>query len=203
MTRKTAATILKGIAADKFACFKKNPEQFIAEISQLITDQKAGIIIEGLTYDETGDEFKAADIFTASQSRQDRATEALKRHIYKYAITDSKVEREFVKSLDVSEEIVVYAKLPGDFFIPTPVGRYNPDWAISFKEGTVKYVYFIAETKGSMSSLELRGTEKHKIDCARKFFAKITAANAADKVKYDVVTDYDKLMEVVGKPHAA
>ncbi|MCY4330299.1 MAG: DEAD/DEAH box helicase family protein [Endozoicomonadaceae bacterium] len=203
LTRKTAATILKGIAADKFACFKKNPEQFIAEISQLITDQKAGIIIEGLTYDETGDEFKAADIFTASQSRQDRATEALKRHIYKYAITDSKVEREFVKSLDVSEEIVVYAKLPGDFFIPTPVGRYNPDWAISFKEGTVKYVYFIAETKGSMSSLELRGTEKHKIDCARKFFAKITAANAADKVKYDVVTDYDKLMEVVGKPHAA
>jgi len=137
-----------------------------------------------------------------SQSKQDfsKATEPLKRHIYDYVITDSKVEKEFAEKLDVSDEVVVYAKLPGGFFIPTPVGDYNPDWAISFKEGSVKHVYFIAETKGSMSSLDLRGTEGTKIDCARKFFKKLEETTSGEKVKYDVVTDYDKLMTAVGIP---
>jgi type III restriction enzyme len=89
--------------------------------------------------------------------------------------------------------VVVYANLPKGFFIPTPVGDYNPDWAISFKEGTVKHIYFIAETKGSMSSMDLRKIEESKIDCARKFFAKITS----EQVKYDVVDSYGKLMELV------
>ena len=97
---------------------------------------------------------------------------------------------------------MVYAKLPGGFFIPTPVGDYKPDWAISFKEGSVKHVYFIAETKGSMSSLDLRGIEGRKIDCAKKFFKKLEEAGAGDKVKYDVVTDFDQLMTAVGKPTA-
>ena len=95
--------------------------------------------------------------------------------------------------LDTSVEVVVYAKLPRSFTIPTPVGNYNPDWAIAFQEGTVKHVYFIAETKGSMSSMELRKIEECKIDCARKFFKKITS----DQVKYDVVDSYGKLMQLV------
>ena len=103
------------------------------------------------------------------------------------------IERTFVKEFDTSEEVVVYAKLPNGFSIPTPVGDYNPDWAISFKEGTVKHIYFIAETKGSMSSMDLRKIEECKIDCARKFFAKITS----EQVKYDVVDSYGKLMELV------
>jgi len=108
--------------------------------------------------------------------------------------TDSKTERKFVEELDASTEVVVYAKLPKSFFIPTPVGNYNPDWAIAFQEGKVKHIYFIAETKGSMSSLELRDIEKSKIACARKFFSKITS----DQVKYQVVDSYGKLMELVG-----
>ena len=115
------------------------------------------------------------------------------RHIYDYVFTDSKNERAFVKDLDSGTEVVVYAKLPKSFFIPTPVGTYNPDWAITFKEGLVKHVYFIAETKGSLSSMELRKIEECKIDCARRFFAKITS----DQVKYDVVDSYGKLMELV------
>ena len=107
--------------------------------------------------------------------------------------TVSNIEREFVRELDTSAEVVVYAKLPKGFSIPTPVGSYNPDWAISFKEGTVKHVYFIAETKGTMSSLQLKEIENVKIKCAKKFFNKITS----DQVKYDVVNSYEKLMQVV------
>ena len=107
--------------------------------------------------------FKIKGIVIASnlapQRRLDfsRAGEKLKKHIYDYAITDLNVEREFVKELDTCEDMVVYAKLPSGFLIPTPVGDYNPDWAISFKDGSVKHVYFVAETKGTMSTMELRG----------------------------------------------
>ena len=112
-------------------------------------------------------------------------------------VTDSKIERKFVTELDTSHEVAVYAKLPRGFFIPTPVGDYNPDWAISFKEGSVKHVYFVAETKGSMSTMELREIEKTKIECARKFFGEINKKYAPENVKYDVVNSFGKLMEWV------
>ena len=135
-----------------------------------------------------------ADIFTRDKPKDDfsKAFEA-KRHIYDYVFTDSTNERNFVEELDTSVEVVVYAKLPKTFFIPTPVGNYNPDWAIAFEEGKVKHIYFIAETKGSMSSMELRNIEECKIDCARKFFKRITS----DQVRYEVVNSYGKLMELV------
>ena len=200
LTRKTIAEILGGIQPAVFKQFKQNPEHFLAEATRLINEQKATIIIERLTYDgiaETHD----IDIFTAGQSSQDftKASDKLRNHIYDYVITDSKVEREFVKELDTSAEVVVYAKLPRGFLIPTPVGDYNPDWAISFKEGTVKHIYFVAETKGSMSTMELRAIEEKKIECARKFFDEINRKIDPEHVKYDVVTSYGKLMEIVGR----
>ena len=163
----------------------------------MINEQKATIIIEKLAYDEVAGTYDAS-IFTAGQSRQDftKASEKLKKHIYDYVVTDSKVERDFVTELDTSTEVVVYAKLPRGFFIPTPVGDYNPDWAIAFQEGTVKHVYFVAETKGSLSSMQLKGAELAKIECARKFFASLSA-NQGEAVKYDVVTDYGGLMSLV------
>lgn len=199
LTRKTVAEIFKGMEAAVFGQFKHNPEHFIAEASRLIKEQKATIIIERLSYDEVAGNHDVS-IFTAGQSKQDftKATDKLKNHIYDYVITDSKVERDFVKELDTSAEVTVYAKLPRGFLIPTPVGDYNPDWAISFKEGSVKYIYFVAETKGSMSSMELREIEKTKIECARKFFDKINQRITADKVKYDVIDSYGRLMDVVG-----
>ncbi len=198
LTRRTVAEILKGINVVIFAQFKTNPESFIAEAARLINEQKATMIIEHLAYDPVEDKFDI-DIFTAAQTKQDfsKAGEKLQRHIYDYVVTDSKVEREFVKELDTANEVVVYAKLPRGFLIPTPVGDYNPDWAISFKEGAVKHVYFIAETKGSMSSMELREIEKTKIKCARKFFDEINRKYAPENVKYDVVDSFGKLMEVV------
>ncbi|MDX2113007.1 MAG: DEAD/DEAH box helicase family protein [Alphaproteobacteria bacterium] len=188
LTRSTVAAIFKAMEPAIFAQFKQNPEHFISEASRLINEQKATIIIEHLSYDEVAGSYDT-NIFTAGQSKQDftKASEKLKNHIYDYVITDSKNERAFVTELDTSAEVVVYAKLPRGFLIPTPVGDYNPDWAISFKEGTVKHIYFVAETKGSMSSMDLREIEKTKIECARKFFDKINQRIEADKVKYDVV----------------
>ncbi len=198
LTRQTAARILQGIQPAVFQQFRQNPEHFIAEASRLITEQKAAMVIERLAYDEV-DERYDVDIFTANQTGQDfsRATQKLKNHIYDYAITDSEIERRFVTELDTSSEVVVYAKLPRGFLIPTPVGDYNPDWAISFRAGSVKHIYFVAETKGTMSSMKLREIEQKKIDCARKFFDEISQQVTDDKVKYDVVTDYAKLMDVV------
>ena len=199
LTRKTIAEIFKAIEPAIFGQFKQNPEHFIAEASRLINEQKATIIIERLSYDEVAGRYDTS-IFTAGQSKQDftKASDKLKNHIYDYVMTDSNVERNFVKELDTSTEVVVYAKLPRGFLIPTPVGDYNPDWAISFKEGSVKYIYFVAETKGSMSSMELREIEKTKIECARKFFDKINQRISTHKVKYDVIDSYGRLMDVVG-----
>ncbi|MCZ8086238.1 MAG: DEAD/DEAH box helicase family protein [Brevundimonas sp.] len=204
LTRQTVAEILTGMAPSVFAQFRQNPEHFIAEASRIISEQKATMVIERLAYDGVEDRYEV-DIFTANQSGQDfsKVGSKLKNHVYDYVVTDSDIERRFVEELDTSDEVVVYAKLPRGFLIPTPVGDYNPDWAISFKVGSVKHVYFVAETKGTMSSLKLREIESTKIACARKFFDEIGQRASADPVRYDVVTDYGKLMEVVGLSRSA
>ena len=204
LTRDTTAAILSDLQPAVFEQFRKNPEHFIADASRLIGEQKAAMVIERLVYNEV-DERYDSDIFIANQNGQDftRATDRLKNHVYDYAITDSIIEREFVKELDTSNEVVVYAKLPRGFLIPTPVGDYNPDWAISFKAGCIRHIYFVAETKGSMSSMSLREIEKTKIECARKFFDEISQQITEDRVKYDVVTDYAKLMDIVGQTASA
>ncbi len=198
LTRRTVTAILKAINVAVFAQFKTNPESFIAEAIRFINEQKATVIIEHLAYNPIDDSY-GLDIFTDGQTKQDfsKAGDKLRHHIYDYVVTDSNVERQFVQELDVSSDVVVYAKLPKGFFIPTPIGNYNPDWAISFKAGAVKHIYFVAETKGSMSSMALRPIEDKKIECARKFFTEMNERFAAENVRYDVVDSYGKLMEVV------
>lgn len=201
LTRATLAAILGGIAAPVFAKFRQNPEHFITEAARLINEQKATIIIERLGYDELAERYDT-DIFTAERQKIDKTAvkERLKKHIYDYVATDSAIERNFAEEMDASAEVVVYAKFPRGFLIPTPVGDYNPDWAISFKSGTVKHIYFVAETKGSMSTMQLRKIEEKKIDCARKFFEALNVKAGPEKVKYDVVTSFSKLLEIVTQP---
>ena len=198
LTRRTVVNMLKGLNAAVFAQFKTNPEHFIAEARRLINEQKATMIVEHLAYDPVEERYEM-DIFTAGQTKQDfsKSGARLGRHIYDYVLADSDIERRFVKELDTASEVVVYAKLPRGFLIPTPVGDYNPDWAIAFKEGVVKHVYFVAETKGSMSSMDLRKIEQTKIECARKFFDQINLKYAPQNVRYDVVNSFDKLMALV------
>lgn len=194
LTRKTIVAILTGIKEATFLQFRKNPEEFMLRAAKLINEQKATTIIESITYDVLNDKFEA-DVFTKNTLSGKLGENAIpvEKHVYDYVVTDSKIERAFAKELDVSNEVRVYAKLPRGFFIPTPMGNYNPDWAIVFKEGDVKHIYFIAETKGSMESLELREVEKAKIECARKHFAKLNTG----QLKYDVVNNYEKLLEIV------
>jgi type III restriction enzyme len=202
LTRRTVVEILKGINVAVFAQFKTNPESFIAEATRLINEQKATVIIEHLAYDPVEDKFDL-DIFTAGQTKQDfsNAVKTPKHHIYDFVLPDSgsKPERDFAEALEASVEVVVYAKLPRGFLIPTPVGDYNPDWAISFKEGAVKHIYFVAETKGSMSSMGFRKIEETKIKCARKFFDEMNRRFAPENVKYNVVDSFGKLMELVAE----
>jgi len=193
LTRSTIAEILKGINAATFSQYRQNPEDFMLKGARIINEQKATMVVEHLTYNPVDECHELEEIFTVDKKADFSRAVKTERHVYDYVFTDSKNEREFVTTLDKSTEVVVYAKLPKGFFIPTPVGNYNPDWAIAFKEGAVKHIYFIAETKGSMSSLELREIEKSKIECARKFFAGITS----EQVKYGVVDSYGKLMDLV------
>jgi type III restriction enzyme len=192
LTRKTIAAILRRVSVAIFGQYRTNPEDFILKACTLINEQKATVIVEHLAYSSL-DESYAIEIFT--QEKKEDLSRGFKasRHIYDYVFTDSTNERTFVGELDASAEVVVYAKLPKSFQIPTPVGNYSPDWAIAFHSGRVKHVYFVAETKGSLSSMDLRKIEEAKINCARKFFGKITT----DQVKYDVVNSYGKLMELV------
>lgn len=196
LTRRTIASILSRISQVKFDMYKSNPEEFISEVSRLILEQKATIIVEHISYNQIAGEY-SSDIFTQEKhTAVDRAYEG-KKSIVDYVFTDGtakeSVEREFVECLDASNEVVVYAKLPKGFHIPTPVGNYSPDWAIAFKRGSVKHVYFIAETKGSMSSMELRKIEDGKISCAEKLFSQFSTSG----VKYAKITDFNKLMALV------
>lgn len=198
LTRKTVARILKGINRPVFDQFKKNPEDFISRVIEKINEQKATVIIERLSYN-TLEETHDIDIFTQNQISQNflNATRPLDKHIYDYLVTDSKIEKAFALELESSSEVVVYAKLPGGFYIPTPVGNYNPDWAIAFKKDSVKHIFFIAETKGSMKKMDLREVEYCKIKCAKKYFKELSEKHLIENVQYDVVNNYEELMKIV------
>ncbi len=197
LTRKTVSQILSNIEKLVFSQFKTNPESFISEFIRLINEQKASCVIEHLSYDTLA-EHHDIDIFTSAQANQNikNAGDRLYKHIYDYVITDSQTERRFAEKLETSREVIVYAKLPKGFAIPIPVGNYNPDWAITFQEDSVKHVYFIAETKGTMATLELREIESRKIQCAKKFFYTLNEKNGSNIV-YDMIDSYEKLIDLV------
>ena len=194
LTRRTVTRILKGIQRSKLYMFKNNPEEFIRKVSHIIREQKATMIVEHISYNRTENQYDS-DIFTKEKSRQtvDKAYEA-KKHILDYVFPDSQGERSFAEDLDKAEEVCVYAKLPRSFHIPTPIGNYAPDWAIAFNDNMgIKHVFFIAETKGSMDSMQLKGVEKAKIDCAKKLFNNVSTS----QVKYGCVDSYSSLLELM------
>lgn len=194
LTRKALVTILKGIQPAVFGQFKENPEEFIIKAAALINDEKATAIIEHITYNVLDDHY-GTDVFTDPTIKGRLGVNAMKakKHLYDHIVYDSTGERNFAADLDTNTNVAVYVKLPDGFYITTPVGHYNPDWAIAFYEGTVKHIYFVAETKGSMCSMQLRLIEQSKIHCAREHFKAISG----DNVVYDVVDSYKSLLEKV------
>ena len=199
LTRRTVAKILSGLRVDTVHNFKNNPEVFISKVVKLINEQKATMIVDHISYDETSGTYDSA-IFTAEKSGQSfdkafRASKAIQDYVFTDGSAEKSIERRFAEELDTADEVCVYAKLPKGFHIPTPVGNYSPDWAIAFNEGSVKHIFFIAETKGTMESLNLRPIEQAKIACAKKLFNEISTSN----VKYHDVDSYQSLLTIMNK----
>ena len=197
LTRRSVAAILQGIRPETFAMYRENPEEFIAKVIRLIKEQKATMIVDHITYDTIEGGYDSS-IFTADKTAMTmnkvyRAQKAIQDYVFTDGMAEKSVERQFAESLDVADEVVVYAKLPRGFYIPTPVGHYSPDWAIVFHEGRVKHIYFVAETKGSMESMSLRPIERAKIDCAKKLFSRLSDG----LVTYDHVDSYQALLNKV------
>ncbi|MDR0528920.1 MAG: DEAD/DEAH box helicase family protein [Zoogloeaceae bacterium] len=201
LTRRTVASILNGVEKEKLRLFRENPEEFIAKVVVLINKQKASVVVEHITYAPSAEEPYSQDVFHMSRASDEYAKAfKAKRAIQDYVFTDGSatdsVERRFAEDLDTASEVIVYAKLPKGprgFYIPTPVGNYSPNWAITFKKDKVKHIFFIAETKGTMDSLELRPIEQAKISCAKKLFNEISAAG----VKYHEADSYQTLLEAM------
>lgn len=192
VTRRTAATILSRISPLKYSLYKRNPEEFIKKVSSLITDEKATTVIYHVTYHQIDEEFDTS-IFTERMPENISKTLKAKKNIQDYVFFDSIKEKEFAEAMDAATEVCVYAKMPRTFKIPTPVGEYAPDWAIAFNEGSVRHVYFIAETKGTMDTMEISTVEQTKIACAKKVFNELSGS----RVRYHQVSTYDELLEVI------
>lgn len=197
LTRKTISKILQGIRIDKLYMFQNNPEEFITKVSRLINEQKATMIVEHISYDTIEGEYDST-IFTAEKNTQSfekafLAKKAIQDYVFTDGVAEKSIERKFAEDLDAAEEVCVYAKLPRTFQIPTPVGNYSPDWAIAFYEGKVKHIFFVAETKGTMESLELRPIEQAKISCAKKLFNEMSTS----KVRYHDVDSYQSLLNAM------
>lgn len=197
LTRRTVSAILQGIGENKLYMFRNNPEEFISKVIRLINEQKATMIVEHISYDTIEGEYDSS-IFTAEKNTKgiDKAflaKKAIQDYVFTDGTADMSVERKFAEDLDGAEEVCVYAKLPRTFHIPTPVGNYSPDWAIAFYEGMVKHIFFVAETKGTMESLELRPIEQAKINCAKKLFNEMSTS----KVKYHDVDSYQSLLNIM------
>jgi len=197
LTRKTVCAILKGIKPTKLGLFNNNPEEFIRKVSELIKDQKATMIVEHIRYNRL-DETYDSDIFTKEKSSQPitkayLSSKSIQDYVFTDGYAEESTEKKFAKALDAASEVCVYAKLPRSFQIPTPVGNYSPDWAIAFNKGTVKHIYFIAETKGAMDSMQLKPIEKAKIDCAERLFNDVSTSN----VRYHKVDSYERLLNIM------
>lgn len=194
LTRKDIIRILQGIQPSIFNQFKDNPEEFIIKSASLINDEKAAAIIKHISYKVMDDRY-GIDVFTENTIKGHLGTNAMKtkKHLYDYIKYDSTNEKRFVMELETNKSVALYIKLPDRFYISTPVGHYNPDWAIAFREEAVKHVYFVAETKGSMNSMQLRLIEEAKIHCAREHFKAISNG----EIVYDVVDSFESLWNIV------
>ena len=191
LTRRSVVKILQGIE-NKILLFKNNPEEFIRNVVKTIREQKATMIVEHISYNRIAGKYDSSIFVPERKLNINKVIEAQK-HITPYIAFDSEGEKAFAEALEGATEVQVYAKLPRKLKIPTPVGNYAPDWAIVFNDRTVRHVFFVAETKGSLDGMELRGVEKAKTECAKKLFNRISTS----KVRYGVVDKFENLYNLI------
>ncbi|HBC3440382.1 TPA: DEAD/DEAH box helicase family protein [Vibrio parahaemolyticus] len=199
LTRKTIVQILIGLG-DKLEAFKNNPQRFIELASEVIRKQMRLAIVDGITYHRIGEE----DYYAQELFQEEELTGYLKnmveakKSVYDYIICDSDTEIEFAAKLEESNDVKLYAKLPAWFKIDTPLGSYNPDWAVLIdkEDGTGEQLYFVVETKSSIFSDDLRASEQAKIDCGMAHFealSKDKEGNALENpAKFVKADSYDR-----------
>ena len=195
LKRSTIATILQKIKGETFGMYRKNPEEFIIRAGNIINDQKAISVIEHITYHKMEQHYEG-NIFAEQELRGRIGIDAIQseKSLYDLVVVDSQgIEKQFAEQLEQQQAVEVYTKLPRGFYINTPVGKYNPDWAIVFREGEMKHIYFVAETKGSEEVTQLRAVEHAKIECASRHFASISNS----QIKFGVVKNYSTLYNKV------
>ena len=195
LKRSTIASILTGIRAETFAMYRKNPEEFIIRAGHIINEQKAIAVIEHIAYHKLEQRYEA-NIFSEQELRGRIGIDAIQseKSLYDLVVVDSQgTEKRFAEQLEQQDAVEVYTKLLRGFYINTPVGKYNPDWAVVFRDGEVKHIYFVAETKGAEEIIQLRAIVRAKIECARCHFASISD----HALKFDVVSSYETLYNKV------
>mgnify|MGYP007031289284 FL=1 len=194
LTRRSVVKILKGIGM-KALLFKNNPEEFIRNVIKIIRDEKATMIVDHITYNPTKAEPYDSTIFVPERRLNINRAVELSKHITPYVAYDSEIERTFAEALEGANEVLIFAKLPRKLKIPTPVGNYAPDWAMVFEDGAVRHVFFVAETKGSLEKMELRGVELAKTECAKRLFNSIST----NTTRYDVVDRFENLYDIINR----
>ncbi len=171
LTRRSIVDIL--IQSDRLDSFKINPQKFIEQATSIIKMQMRLFITDGIKYRKIGDDqFFAQELFETEElmGYLNKNMLEAQKSVYDHVVYDSDVEQQFAASCEKNADIKVYAKLPSWFKIDTPLGTYNPDWAILVNKDDQEKLYFVVETKGTLFASELRPVEQAKIDCGAKHF---------------------------------
>ncbi|CAB5665132.1 type III restriction-modification system StyLTI enzyme res [Comamonas aquatica] len=198
LTRRTIVSILTG--SGRLHDFKRNPQQFIELTAETINRCKRLALVDGIKYQKLGDQH----VYAQELFEKEELTGYLKnmlqdtrKSIYEHVVYDSSTERDFADGLEKNEAIKLYAKLPGWFKVPTPLGTYNPDWAVLVEEDGTQHLYFVVETKSSLFTDDLRDKESAKIECGKAHFTALGVGE--NPARYVVARSVDDLLTEAAK----
>jgi type III restriction enzyme len=178
LTRRSIYRIL--VESERLDDFKRNPQQFIELAAEIINRSKRLALVDGIKYQRIGaEEYYAQQLFeTQELTGYLKSMIDANKSVHQQVIYQSDTERSFAEQLEMNEAIKVYAKLPGWFKVPTPLGPYNPDWAVLVDKDGTERLYFVVETKSSLFTDDLRDKESGKIQCGEAQFAELAKHNS-------------------------
>ncbi len=191
LTRKTIVEIL--LRSKTLHLFKKNPQRYMEQVAQIITAKMRHMIVDGIKYTKIGDdEYYAQELFETEELSGYLYKNMIesRKSVYEYVVYDSANEENFAKSFEQNERVKMYAKLPSWFAIPTPLGSYNPDWAVLIEVDGKDKLYFVLETKGDITFDALRPKESAKIKCGKKHFEAL-----GNEVEFEEIDSFEEFIE--------
>lgn len=195
LKRKTLVEILVG--CNRLEDFEKNPQAFMEEVMKVINREKRNLIMDGIKYERIGDhEYFEQSLFEDKEligyMKANAVEVSSDKSVYNYVRYDSEIEMEFAERLNNDEDVKLFVKLPSSFKIDTPLGYYNPDWAVLIDKDDVEKLYFVVETKGTTDRDQLRFVEHEKIICGEKHFEALET-----KAEYRLASDFREFKEEI------